>query len=179
MTLFCENGTLSPTHLSEMSKCADENIAYLNNSRCGIQDKCSLSASDDQVYTHEIPFESFADPNILVTCWGGERPLNWSERFNYYSINMKMSHKRVRHEECMICRRRANLYNIHPTKIYSENSKDSCIACESCIAIHSFRSRAQSGGSSPKCPFCRTTYEEKDIIAKTKPMIVEGLRFGT
>lgn len=179
MTLFCENGTLSPAHLSEMSKCSDENVGYLNNSRYGIQDKCNLTTSDGDMRACGIPFETFADPNILVTCWGGERALNWSERFNYYSINMKMSHKRVRQGECMICRGRENLYNIHPTKIYSEDSKDSCIACQSCIAIHSFRSRAKSGGGSPKCPFCRTTYEEKDIIVKTKPIIVEGLGFGT
>ena len=164
MTLFCGNMVMSPLNAPEMTK------TYANdNTSLSVHRENQSNAKELDEYMN-MPMESLADPNTMIAYMDSQtgiiRPLEWKERFNYYRIKMQMIHTELIHGTCMICLSDENLCRIHPDK-NSNLTKDSCMACVSCITICSFRSRAQSGGESPHCPFCRTNYEEVDLIKRS------------
>jgi hypothetical protein len=61
----------------------------------------------------------------------------------------------------MICGKTADLCGIHRK---DQGSVCPASICVQCVTIYSFRSRAQSDGNPPSCPFCRTHYHERHLM---------------
>lgn len=107
--------------------------------------------------------EKYADPRVTMVSHDADtgitRVLDWEERFTYYRVIMDGLHVTLEAEACEFCGEESPLCSFH-------GDEGACRArvCTTCIAVYSFRSRAQNKGHRPVCPWCRIPYRETDLI---------------